>query len=203
MSTDQESAGVREGAPLDRGGGRQVGTRLNLCCGDRHWVGYENVDMQLPGMLEPDLDCDVRKLPYLPNTMEEISCIHGLEHFPRWEVVSILMHWRKILKPNGLLVLELPCLNMIIDILHEHPTPDGLPGVWHKLPDGRVVNKHIDAMNGLYGVQKHHDRNEEHKWCYTSAEIRDVLEAAGFTNILFKDPLFHRPFRDMRIEVRK
>ena len=181
-----------------------MGGRLNLGCGERHWgEDFINVDQELPGMKAPDLDCDIRNLPYLPNTMDEIHAIHCIEHFPRWEVVNVLMEWRRILKPNGLLVLELPCLNMIIDILHEHTTPDKFPSVWHKLKDGRVVNKHIDAMNGLYGVQKRNERNDEHKWCYTSQEIREVLESAGFTTILFCDPLYHRPFRDMRIEVRK
>lgn len=155
------------------------------------------------GMKEPDLDCDVRELPYLPNTMEEIQAIHVIEHFHRWEVVNILMSWRRILRPGGLLVIEMPCLKMIVDILHEHPTPDDLPSVWHKLKDGRTVNKHIDAMGGLYGEQDPKKPHMVHRWCYSSQEIREVLEAAGFTNILFRDPQFHRPFRDMRIEVRK
>ncbi len=181
-----------------------MGGRLNLGCGDRHWEGFINIDMwDGHSDPEPDMVSDIRSMSFPDNTMEEIHAIHVIEHFPRWEVVSVLMEWRRILKPNGLLVLELPCLNMIIEILHDHPTPDNLPSVWHKLKDGRVVNKHIDAMNGLYGVQKRNERNDEHKWCYSSLEIREVLEEAGFTNILFKDPLFHRPFRDMRIEVRK
>ncbi len=151
----------------------------------------------------PYVNCDIRKPPFEHGSMEEIQAIHCFEHFPRWEAVSILMQWRRILKPGGLLVLEMPCLNMIIDILHEHRTPDSIPSVWYKLPDGRTVNKHIDAISGLYGEQDPKKPDMLHKWCYSSEEIREVLESAGFTNILFKDPLFHRPFRDMRIEMRK
>ena len=203
MSTNQKGSGVYKLEPQYQDSGGSVGNRLNLCCGDYHWEGFVNIDVWYGGMTKPDFDCDVRKLPYLPNTMEEIQCIHGLEHFPRWQVVSILIDWRRMLVPGGLLVLEMPCLNMIIEILHKHPTPDSLPEVWHKLKDGRTVNKHIDAMGGLYGEQDPKKPHMVHKWCYSSQELREVLEAAGFENMVFKDPLYHRPFRDMRVEVRK
>lgn len=178
-----------------------MGRRLNLGCGTYPWSGYINIDFE--DNSNADLVCDIRKLPYLPNTMKEIQAIHCLEHFPRWEVVSILMEWRRVLEPSGMLIIEMPCLNMIIDILHEHPTVDGLPDVWYKLPDGRTVNKHIDAMGGLYGEQDPKKPHMIHKWCYTSMELREVLESAGFSNIVFRDPQFHRPFRDLRVEVMK
>ena len=204
MSTNQKGPGVYKLEPQHQDSGEPVGNRLNLGCGDYHWEGFINIDdCPLNGMKQPDLDCDTRKLPYLPNTMEEIHAIHCLEHFPRWEVVSILMDWRRMLAPGGLLVLEMPCLNMIIEILHKHPTPDSLPEVWHKLAGGRTVNKHLDAMGGLYGEQDPKKPHMIHKWCYSSQELREVLESAGFENMVFKDPLFHRPFRDMRVEVRK
>jgi hypothetical protein len=44
--------------------------------------------------------------------------IHLFEHFYRWECERVLAEWRRLLKPRGRLVLELPdlhkcCLNIV------------------------------------------------------------------------------------------
>src|SRR5210317_351877 len=86
------------------GSGEEV-VRLHLGCGEKLWDGFVNVDIQG----DVDVQADLRELPFDEEYADEIHAIHVIEHFYIWEVLDVLRHWRKILKTNGKLFLELPC----------------------------------------------------------------------------------------------
>lgn len=69
--------------------------KLNLGCGDKILSGYINVDTVLERAgNKPDIICDVRKLDnFSDGYADEILAVHVVEHFWRWEVVSILKEW--------------------------------------------------------------------------------------------------------------
>lgn len=179
--------------------------KLNLGCGDRHWPGFINIDIQRPGMkLKPDIISSVTQLPFEENTVDEIHAIHLLEHLPRWMASEILEGWRFVLKPGGLLVLELPCLDKIVHQLH---TVSHLPFSQrlYELPDGRKVDIYDACLDGLYGDRREKDREMMHHWCYSRGEIQNLLslEHQEFSQVFIVEPKYHRPFRDMRVEARK
>ena len=76
--------------------------KLNLGCGDKILADYINVDVaQERSGKQPDVICDVRNLNKFSNDYaDEILAVHVIEHFWRWEVVSILKEWVRVLKPN-------------------------------------------------------------------------------------------------------
>lgn len=150
----------------------------------------------------PDISCDLRKLEFTEdNIADEIHAIHCLEHINRWETVSTLKEWHRVLKHGGLLVIEVPCLTKIVNILDHWPHPH--EAAFFKLKDGRKVNQYDDAMDGLYGDRKTKAEGMRHEWCFTYVELVECMEAAGFSNVEQTAPVYHRPFRDMRVEVRK
>jgi len=86
--------------------------KLNLGCDDKILSDYINVDVaQERSGKQPDVICEVRNLNKFSNdNTDEILAVHVIEHFWRWEVVSILKEWVRVLKPNGKLILECPNL---------------------------------------------------------------------------------------------
>src|SRR5690606_40626940 len=178
-------AGVVELAPERGGAGVEVPAepdriRLNIGAGNKVLEGYIAVG------LEPqhDVISDVRALPLPDDYADEAICIHVLEHLERWEAPGALREWRRVLKPGGLLVLELPdllkcCRNVLA---------------------GRDVRR---GLWGLYGDPGHRDPLMIHRWGWTPSELIAELKEAGFTKVRHRDPQYHgkRNYRDMRIEA--
>lgn len=124
------------------------------------------------------------------DTADAVAAIHVLEHFWPWEVPGILAEWRRILKPGGKLILELPCMDKICAYIAQ--------SVNQKVPmvEGMTVHP-------LWGDPKHMDPAMMHKWGYSKQNIMDVLMAAGFQKIEDAEPRYHFRFRDMRMEAIK
>ena len=162
--------------------------RLNLGCGSKLLEGFVNVDLadnwtKVP----PDVVHDISKpLPFEPDSADEIHAYHVLEHFYRWEADRLLSDWKKVLKPGGLLVLELPSLDKILQHFKANPADERLT-IW-----------------ALYGDPKYKNPAMCHRWAYTYSTLRELLESVGFRDINSgKRPQTHIPFRDMRFEARK
>ena len=94
-----------------------------------------------------------------------------------------LAEWRRVLKPRGLLVLELPdLLKCCRAVLRFDPPRLGL---W-----------------GLFGDPNYENPLMCHRWGWSESELRGELITAGFSSVRFKEPKFHKPCRDMRAEAR-
>ena len=161
------------------------GTRVNLGCGSKILDGFVNVDAKAgPGV---DLVHDVfSPLPF--KDCDEIHGYHIFEHMQRWQAEEVLRDWVSCLKPGGLLVLELPCLDKVISLFAYH--------IQKKQPIGPWV------VWGLFGDPSHKDPAMMHHWCYSTAELRAMMQAAGL-QVTVKEAQTHVPVRDMRLEGRK
>jgi len=109
--------------------------KLNVGCGTKYLPGYINIDCTtekkyIPGgvleksalfmpeeqfvreicLLKFKVDKIARaeELDYPENSIEEIKCIHVLEHLPFRTAIKTLKNFFRFLKPNGLLDLEVP-----------------------------------------------------------------------------------------------
>lgn len=162
--------------------------KLNLGCGKRVLEGFFNIDIQTnPEAKRPlDLQADVRKVPLPDECASEVHAYHVIEHFHRWETDAVLAEWKRLIRPGGRLVLELPDL--------EKACRNLLAGDTEQM-----------SYWGIYGDPSHRDRYMCHPWGFTQKSMRALLEAGGFTNIRFLPPETHgrRHRRDMRVEAIK
>ena len=164
--------------------------KLNLGCGHKHfpkeegWINVDYADNSAKKM--PDVVADLRKLPFPYDYADEIHAIHALEHLYLWDAQEVLNYeWKRVLKPGGLLVIEVPCLNKILQLF--------------KIPD-----LHPSAtMWGLYGDPRFKDPNMTHRWCYSREMLELMLTDYGYKDIQCLTPQYHVKERDMRIEAKK
>jgi len=170
--------------------------RLNVMCGRHVLEGWTNCDIQRSphAKREPEVKADARSIPLPDGCADELMVIHGLEHYYRWEAPAALKEWRRLLKPGGLLVLELPnilkgCQN-VLDA--------------EKSGDERTLTRL--GMWALYGDPSHEDPFMVHRWGWSPASLRAVLAELGFVGIKEEPTQWHsigKQNRDMRIVASK
>jgi predicted SAM-dependent methyltransferase len=169
------------------------GLRLNVGAGSRRPAGYFHLDVEEnPDAPSPlDLLCDAKAIPLPDGCASELMAIHVFEHFYRWEIEGVLAEWKRLLRPGGRLVLELPnlvkcCQNYL---------------------DGRMKGgKHPDQLArwGIYGDPRTGNHWMCHPWGYSPEELIGLLHAAGFKGAKEFQTQHHpagRHHRDMRIEA--
>lgn len=170
--------------------------RINFGCGKQTWPDWFCIDaVRHPkASRDPDLlfalafnDTQlVEALPLADGCADELHSYHFIEHVYRWEAPAVLAEWHRLLRPGGLLVLELPnleaaCRNLLAGARDQM-------GMWP-----------------IYGDWGHRDPYMMHKHGYTPATIQALVAECGFTNIRMARPQTHkaRSDRDMRLEARK
>jgi SAM-dependent methyltransferase len=162
-------------------------TAYNLGSGNKKWDGWINVDLHSD---IADIKCDLRNLEIASESADAVAAIHVLEHFYEWEVFDVLTEWKRILKPDGKMILELPCMDKVFAYVHNC-----------------VVNKQplqpFMTLLALYGDPKYKQPAMCHKWGWFQEPLRQMLESVGMERIEFCVPKYHFPFRDMRIECYK
>jgi ubiquinone/menaquinone biosynthesis C-methylase UbiE len=164
--------------------------KLNIGCG-RHVIdGWTNVDIQRSphAKRDPEILSDVRTIPLPDACADELMAIHLFEHFYLWETPALIGEWKRLLKPGGLLALELPnivkcCRNIVKDVeagLDSQPL-----GMW-----------------GLYGDPRAQDPYMTHRWGWSPKTLTAFLAEHGFADIKEEVTQWHglgRKHRDMRI----
>lgn len=155
--------------------------RLNLGCGNKKIDGFIGVDIK-----DADVQADIRNLPFADESVDEIMAIHVCEHFYLSQIVGVIKEWLRVLKPDGVMALELPCWNKVIEHV-KAGSPDNFTR-WAMFGDPRT---HVDGEPAL------------HKWIWSRAEFRQMLEHCGCRDIQEETPRYHQPTRDMRFVCRK
>lgn len=170
------------------------GLRLSLGCGRHTVAGWFCIDAaQHPLADRPvDLISDVKKIDLPDECATEVVAIHLWEHLYRWECDDVIEEWRRLLRPNGKLVLEMPDLmkfsNNIVIGRNDGHHPDQL-GLW-----------------GMYGDPRTKDPLMVHRWGWTFATLAPFLREHGFTDCKEALTQWHKvgqKWRDFRIEAVK
>jgi predicted SAM-dependent methyltransferase len=141
--------------------------KLNLGAGDERVPGFINVDLYNE---KADVKCDIRKLSYDDNSVDEIRAYHVIEHFHYYEAIDVLREWRRVLKVGGPLTVETP------DFL-------GSCKVFVNMPEG---NRRF--MYGHFFSTPWINDGMVHKFLFTPAQLTEALNAAGFETVKRCEP---------------
>jgi SAM-dependent methyltransferase len=160
--------------------------KLNLGCGGQVVPGFIGVDM--PGNWsgkKPDVESDLRSLPFEDGYADEVHSYHVIEHFYRYETEALLAEWVRVLKPGGKFVVECPCLDKILMLFAD------------AIAAGKPVDQRL-TLWGLYGDPTYKDPAMCHNWCFAKHELAQLLTNAGIKDLRSEMPRTHRKERDMR-----
>jgi predicted SAM-dependent methyltransferase len=141
------------------------------------------VDKHVPSSASTAIrNWDARAIPLVPGTVDTIYSSHLLEHLPARAVAPALAHWRALLKPGGVLHLNVPdlewaCERFLRLLLHERGRASQ--------PDAPLYfNSAIDYAGDrsmlavFYGTQSH--EGEHHHTGFTRESLRQLLHASRF-----------------------
>ena len=136
---------------------------LNLGCGNNNFDDCINIDCQ--EKCNPDLVCDIKYLPYDPNSIDGIYALDVLEHLPRSLVLSTLKSWHKILKKKGFLILRLPDIKSVSE----------------KYLKGKIDATEFSRL--IYGGQEGNEFDNFHKSGFDEKTLTKILKKLGFKKI--------------------
>lgn len=96
--------------------------KLNVGCGAKLLVDYINIDLYSthPKVVR----MDVSKLGFPDDSCDEVLAEDILEHFPRLKWKEVVAEWIRVIKPNGLLVLQFPDMRSLSKALLDSQTPE-------------------------------------------------------------------------------
>lgn len=158
----------------------------NLGCGKKDWPGWIGVDLVGTGAA---VEVDLRDLsPIADESADAVAAIHVLEHFYLWETEALIREWRRILKPGGKMILELPSMNSVFRYIAQC------------VVTGAPMEAFMSVM-ALYGNPAHKDPAMCHKWGWFEEDVIGLLERAGMREVRRVPARYHFPFRDMRVEA--
>lgn len=129
--------------------------KLDVGSGPFPKAGYRTCDM----FVGADYQCPMWRIPVEDGEVEAIWSSHALEHVGKAMVAPTLAEWFRVLRPGGLLELEVPDLRWVCRNWLEHQSDD-----WH--------------MDTIFGNQEH--EGEFHKTGFTPAILERRLREAGF-----------------------
>jgi SAM-dependent methyltransferase len=137
---------------------------------DRYYKKEESRETLEHGPSEPqacvvDRYADLRALPYAPNTADEIRSVQSLEHLDMREGPRVLRHWYDVLRPGGVLHVDVPDFEETARQLLAQP--DEPSKDWYY----RLV----------YGSQK--NAYAFHKNGFSPARLGRLLREAGFREV--------------------
>lgn len=171
------------------------GLRLHIGAGSRILDGWFNLDIEqnpdAPRAL--DMLSPATKIDLPDGCASELMAVHLFEHLYRWECDDAIEEWKRLLRPGGTLILEMPDLmkwakNIVDGAMRGGKHPDQL-GMWAAYGDPRTKNPYMG-----------------HKWGWTPQTLEAILTEHGFIKIKHPPTQFHpagRAHRDLRIEARK
>jgi len=77
--------------------------------------GYLNVDIR--ESCNPDIVCDVERLPFKEGSVDEIQAIDVFEHISFRKSKEVLKHWIGLLKSDGVIYIQSPSITRIMEYL--------------------------------------------------------------------------------------
>lgn len=154
---------------------------LNLGSGDKPLKDYINIDSRKE--CNPDLVCDIRKLPYGDNSVDRILGSDIIEHVGRLEVETVLKEWYRVLKPDGILIIKTPNVDTIIDAYQVK-----------KISFEELVRK-------LYGNQTYVE--DTHRTGFNPENLKQLLVSVGFKIIKIEEILSNGDWSNMAVRCQK
>ncbi|MHA1300273.1 MAG: class I SAM-dependent methyltransferase [Candidatus Helarchaeota archaeon] len=155
--------------------------KLNLGCGNNYKPGYINIDKFNKNLA--DKICDIENLPFKNNSVDLIEALQLIEHFDYIHCKYVLSEWFRVLKPNGVLIIETPDL---VNTCKKFVSQD--------------LESNKSTLNWIYGIDS---KGLQHKSGFSFDSLKNLLKEIGFENIIQEKQKTHTYEHGLRIICKK
>ena len=174
-------------------------TKLNLGCGNEILPDFLNYDIVAdhPEVSRLDLlnESDLQRLLCSVSDVNEVRMMHVISYMNFQQNLLVFKYIFRLLKKGGVLIIETPEYNRLLLLL--------LCGILFP----RFKGFGIRGMYAFDEVEMYEQNfyRKTYVYSYTTRELVNLLQKAGFVDIRIKSPQTHgnRIWRDVRIEATK
>jgi SAM-dependent methyltransferase len=162
-------------------------TVLNIGCGtsgDRRLppllkeAGWTQLRVDIDPNVQPDIVASFSDLHmFHDDSVDAIWSSHNLEHLPWHEVGQALAEAKRVLRPDGFMIVTLPDLEHIAQLIVDGKLMD----VQYESPVGPITA--LDMLFGHLDSQASGSPFMAHRSGFTAASLGTTLLEAGFTEI--------------------
>lgn len=163
--------------------------KLNLGAGGINYPGFLSVDFYDK---RADIKMDITKLDFPDNSVDEILASHVFEHLNPYHCLDILKDWRRVLRPGGKLVMEMPDIEQLCKRFVTASTGERYG----------ILNAVYGSVNTT-GEGGPDNITSPHLFGWWPQSLHDHLWNAGYTNIEFMDEKIPHPESNLRVEAVK
>ncbi|MHB8904519.1 MAG: class I SAM-dependent methyltransferase [Melioribacteraceae bacterium] len=122
---------------------------IHLGCGEINSKEFINVDSRFFPHIHHI--SQVQKLPFFPdNYADLIYTSHTLEHIQMLDIKDVLVEWKRVLKPGGILRISVPDFDKILTVYTSND--NSIEVIWKPLMGGQEYkeNSHYSVFNYNY-----------------------------------------------------
>jgi len=139
---------------------------------------WQELRLDIDPAVNPDILCSVTDMrPILTDSIDAIWSSHNLEHLHRHEVPIALGEFKRVLRPNGQLLMTLPDLQRIAELV----ASDGLEDEAYSSPAGPITP--LDMIFGHTPSLARGNQHMAHKTGFTARTLGQLLVDAGFAGV--------------------
>ena len=165
-------------------------TFLHVGCGPKH-KAQTTRGFNTPDWAELRLDIDESVKPDLVGTMTDMSAVtpasvdalfssHNIEHLYPHEVPMALAEFKRVLKPDGFVVITCPDLQSVCELVAQ----DKLTEPAYTSPAGPITP--LDILFGHRPPMARGNLYMAHRCGFTQKVLTGTLQAAGFATVAAK-----------------
>jgi predicted SAM-dependent methyltransferase len=158
--------------------------KLHLGCGKKIRTGWLNCDK-----FEPDADIYLNAYTRLPFQTDTFQCIymeHLIEHIHTDRIPTFLAELHRVLKPEGILRITCPDLELFVRMYHEDDQEFFAP-ILERFAARRErnLNKYwlVRTRGGAFNTRTVH-RFYHHRWMYDFETLDWCLKEIGFREVV-------------------
>lgn len=160
---------------LHVGCGTAPKSRLPECFQEDHW---KEVRLDIDPTVKPDIVASLTDMSAVPDaSADAVWSSHNLEHLEGYQVAAALREIRRVLKPGGFLLINLPNLQQIAELVAAGRAED----VMYTSPAGPITP--LDMMFGHQASLARGNHYMAHRTGYTQDRLRNILAEAGFSEV--------------------
>jgi predicted SAM-dependent methyltransferase len=155
--------------------------KLNVGCGKNFEPDYVNIDLYEDVIADKKMSA--LNLEFDGNSCQKLKAIHLIEHLGLYQSIYALSEFFRVLEPNSTLILETPDLERAFKIY---------------LSSDYEQKK--DILSWIYGLPH---KGLDHKFCFPSKLMYEILEKIGFESIIQTNFLNNESIPTIRFVCKK